>query len=71
TGNEAARFIGQVESIWKGKTQNQSCLYIKLTLFNIGPLHNFYNMNVLACVDLSFYRHTRFVTVIISTSYLY
>ncbi|KNZ49633.1 hypothetical protein VP01_4890g2 [Puccinia sorghi] len=47
TGNEAVRFIGQVEYIWKGKAQNQSCLYIKLTLFNVGPLHNFYNMNFL------------------------
>lgn len=47
TGNESARFIGQVESIWKGKAQNQSCLYVKLTLFNVGPLHKFSNMNVL------------------------
>ncbi|KNZ45302.1 hypothetical protein VP01_827g4 [Puccinia sorghi] len=52
TGNEAARFIGKVKLIWKGNVKNQSCIYIKLTLFNVGPLHNFYNMNeIVSCLN--------------------
>ena len=39
--------MGRVESIWKGEARNRTCLYVKLSRFNVGPLHNFYNMNVL------------------------
>ncbi|EFP91561.2 uncharacterized protein PGTG_17615 [Puccinia graminis f. sp. tritici CRL 75-36-700-3] len=45
--NKSPKFIGRVESIWKGQFPNRKTLYVKITRFQVKSIDQFYNMTAL------------------------